>query len=52
MFDKVLAIMTALANLTAVNEYLRLYGNTQICEELDSVSASLSEVLSNLKNEK
>ena len=49
MSDDILTLMVNLAKLVAVNEYLREYGNKQICDELDSVIAGFTAVTYNLK---
>lgn len=49
MSDDIFILMVNLAKLVAVNEYLREYGNKQICDELDSVVAGFTTVTYNLK---
>ena len=49
MSDDVLTLMVNLAKLVAFNEYLREYGNKQICDELDSIVDGFTTVTYNLK---
>lgn len=49
MLDKDLILVVGLAELVAVNEYLRERGNKQVCSVLDGIVKSFQIVLSNSK---
>lgn len=49
MLDKDLILVVGLAELVAVNEYLRERGDEHVCFVLNRIISSLQDVLSNSK---